>query len=87
MLRRASHCSHARSIIPTVPGTTFDPTAIALGFLFGGIGFVAFRYGRQMQQVPPVVLGIALMMYPVFVSSVVAAIGVCLTGGRWLWRE
>jgi len=24
-----------------------------------------------MQQVPPVVLGIALMMYPVFVSSVV----------------
>jgi len=64
MLRRASHCSHARSIIPTVPGTTFDPTAIALGFLFGGITFVAFRNGRQMQQVPPVVLGMALMVYP-----------------------
>ncbi len=72
-----------------MPGFNFDPTAIALSFLFGGIGFVAFRYGRKMQQVPPVVLGMALMMYPLVVSSVMwlAAIGICLTGGLWLWRE
>jgi len=52
-------------------------------------GFVAFRYGRKMAQVPPVVLGMALMTYPLFVSGVgwVAAIGVGLTGGLWLWRE
>ncbi len=72
-----------------VPGLNFDPTAIALSFLFGGIGFVAFRYGRKMQEVPPVVLGMALMTYPLFVSNVVwlAVIGACLAGGLWLWRE
>jgi hypothetical protein len=72
-----------------VPGLDFDPTVIALGFLFGGIGFVAFRYGRRMQQVPPVVLGMALMSYPLFVRSGLwlTVIGVGLTGGLWLWRE
>jgi len=72
-----------------VPGFNFDPTAIALNFLFGGIGFVAFRYGRKMQQVPPIVLGMALMTYPLIVSNVawLTVIGVCLTGGLWLWRE
>lgn len=70
-------------------GSSFNATAIALGFLFGGIGFVAFRYGRTMQQVPPMVLGTALMTYPLFVTSVgwLVAIGVCLTGGLWIWRE
>ena len=72
-----------------VPGLNLDPTAIALSFLFGGIGFVAFRYGRKMQQVPPVVLGMALMTYPLVVSNVawLTVIGVCLTCGLWLWRD
>jgi hypothetical protein len=72
-----------------MPGLNLDPTAIALNLLFGGIGFVAFRYGRKMQQLPPVALGMALMSYPLFINSVVglAAIGLCLTGGLWLWRD
>ena len=67
----------------------FEPTTILLSVLFSGIGYVAFRYGRKMQQVPPVALGMALMTYPLFVSSAAwtAVIGVCLTGGLWLWRE
>ena len=72
-----------------VPGLSLDPTAIALSFLFGGIGFVAFRYGRKMEQVPPVVLGMALMTYPLVVNNVawLPVIGACLTGGLWLWRD
>ncbi|HEY2388066.1 MAG TPA: amino acid transport protein [Candidatus Binatia bacterium] len=72
-----------------MPGLTLDPTAMALGFLFGGIGFVAFRYGRKMQRVPPVVLGMVLMTYPLVVSNVawLTVIGVSLTGGLWLWRD
>lgn len=67
----------------------FDSTAILLGVLFSGVGFVAFRYGRKTQHVPGVVLGIALMTYPMLVSKPVwvAAVGVCLTSGLWLWRE
>jgi hypothetical protein len=72
-----------------VPGFDLDPTVIALGFVFGGIGFVAFRYGRKMGKVPPVVLGMALMTYPLLVGNVawLAVIGVCLTTGLWLWRD
>ena len=50
--------------VGNVPELNLDPTAIALSFLFGGIGFVAFRYGRKMQEVPPIVLGVALMTHP-----------------------
>ncbi len=67
----------------------FDSSALLLGMLFSGIGFVAFRYGRKMERVPPVVLGMALMLYPLLVSGPgwMAAVGVCLTSGLWLWRE
>ena len=67
----------------------FDVSAMLLGVLFSGIGFVALRHGRKMELVPPVVLGMALMVYPLFVSKPVwmAAVGVCLTSGLWLWRE
>jgi hypothetical protein len=72
-----------------VSGLDLDPTAIALSLFFSGIGFVAFRYGRKVQQVPPVVLGMALMTYPLFITSIVAlvTVGICLTGGLWLWRD
>jgi len=72
-----------------MPGLDLDPAALALSALFGGIGFVAFRYGRRMQRVPPTVLGMALMSYPLLVGGTVwlAVIGTCLTGGLWLWRE
>ena len=42
-----------------------------------------------MQRVPPTVLGMALMSYPLLVGGTVwlAVIGTCLTGGLWLWRE
>ncbi|MBI3770181.1 MAG: amino acid transport protein [Deltaproteobacteria bacterium] len=67
----------------------FDSASILLSVLFSGIGFVAFRYGRKMQQTPPVVLGMALMVYPLLVSNPgwMAFVGIFLTSGLWLWRE
>lgn len=68
---------------------SLDPTILAIGFVFSGIGFVAFRYGRKMELVPPVVIGLALMIYPIFVESTVwlVAIGVGLTACLWLFRD
>lgn len=67
----------------------FDATTIALGFLFSAIGFVAFRYGRKMELLPPTVIGLMLMFYPLFVSGPVwlLTVGVGLTFGLWLFRE
>ncbi len=67
----------------------FDGLTLVLGFVFSGIGFVAFRYGRKMQLAPPVVLGLALMLEPLVVSGALwtSIVGAGLTAGLWLWRE
>ena len=39
------------------------------GLLFGGIGFVAFVYGKRMARWPMALLGFLLMAYPYFVSQ------------------
>jgi hypothetical protein len=64
-------------------------STMLLGVLFSAIGYAAFRYGRKTQATPPLVLGMALMIYPLFVSQPMwmAAVGMGLTSGLWLWRE
>jgi hypothetical protein len=37
--------------------------------VFGAIGFVAFVYGKRMSLWKPMLIGIALMVYPYFVSD------------------
>lgn len=67
----------------------FDPTTLMLGFVFSGIGFVAFRYGRKMELVPPVLIGVALMAFPMFVSGPIwlLTVGTGLTFCLWLFRD
>ena len=66
-----------------------DASQLVVGFVFAAIGFVAFRYGRRMELIAPVLIGLALMTYSMFVSDVVwlTVIGVGLTFGLWLFRE
>jgi hypothetical protein len=48
---------------------TFDPYSILLATVTGGVGFVLFTYGRKQQRLPQLVGGLALMVYPFFVTS------------------
>jgi len=48
------------------------------GLVFGSIGFVAFIYGKRMNLWKPMLCGIALMVYPYFVSDTLV---MCLIGG------
>ena len=43
---------------------------ILWGVLFGGIGLGFFIYGKKQQAVVPLISGIALCVYPYFVSNV-----------------
>ena len=67
----------------------FDTTALVIGFVFGGIGFVAFQYGRKMELVSPIVIGLVLMVYPWFVPGALwtLIVGLALTGALWVLRE
>ncbi|PYL52200.1 MAG: hypothetical protein DMF29_11325 [Verrucomicrobia bacterium] len=55
------------------------------GFVFGSIGFVAFIYGKRMNLWKPMFLGIALMVYPYFISNDLAMIAIGAIGTTCLF--
>ena len=50
------------------------------GLLFGSVGLGFFLYGKKQRVVVPLVCGLALMVFPYFVSNTIllVAIGVVL---------
>ncbi len=67
----------------------FSSANLIGGMLFGSIGFVSFIYGKRMHVWKPMFLGLALMVYPYFVSDDLAlfAIGAVGTGAIFLFRD
>jgi len=57
-----------------------NTAALLWGVLFSSIGLGYFIYGKKQQAAVPLVCGLALMIYPYFVSSTVllVAIGAAL---------
>ena len=60
-----------------------DFTGLMLSFLFGGIGMVVFVYGKRQARFLLMLDGLALMIYPYFVSNWILSlvIGTLLTVG------
>ena len=50
------------------------------GVLFGAIGLGYFTYGRKQRAVVPLFVGIALLVFPYFITNIylLVATGVCL---------
>jgi hypothetical protein len=65
---------------------TFDANAFFLSMLIGGVGFVAFVYGKRMRRLPQMLAGLTLMAYPYFVSNlwVMLGIAVVVLGSMYL---
>ena len=55
------------------------------GCVFGSIGFVAFLYGKRMNLWRPMLIGIALMVYPYFISNDIALYAAGVVGSASLW--
>ena len=51
-------------------------TWLLWGLLFGSIGLGYFIYGKQQRVVVPLVCGLALMVFPYFVSNVILLVGI-----------
>ena len=56
-------------------------SSLLWGLLFGSIGLGFFLYGKKQQAVVPLFCGLALMVFPYFVSNTIllVAIGFALT--------
>jgi hypothetical protein len=74
----------SESIMPVFSGAN-----LIGGLLFGSIGFVAFIYGKRMHVWKPMFLGLALMVYPYFVTDdlMLFVIGAVGTAALFLFRE
>jgi hypothetical protein len=67
----------------------FSTANLIGGLVFGSIGFVAFIYGKRMNLWRPMFLGLALMVYPYFVSNdiVLWAAGIAGSASLWIVRS
>lgn len=64
---------------------SFDANALLASFLVGGIGFVLVAYGKKQARYPHMGIGLALMVYPYFVSNawLILLIGAALCALLW----
>ncbi len=67
----------------------FSTANLIGGFVFGSIGFVAFMYGKRMSLWGPIFIGLALMIYPYFVSNdfILWSAGVAGSASLWFVRS
>ena len=67
----------------------FGTANLVGGLIFGSIGFVAFTYGKRMSLWGPIFLGLALMVYPYFVSNdlVLWIAGAVGSAALWFFRN
>jgi hypothetical protein len=63
----------------------FDAANLIGGFIFGSVGFIAFIYGKRMNLWKPMFLGLALMVYPYFVTNEILLFAVGIIGSASLW--
>lgn len=59
-----------------VMGLDFSVSSLIAGFIFGVIGFWLFKQGKKNVNNPVVVIGMLLMIFPIFVSGAWANWGI-----------
>ncbi len=62
-----------------------DGNALLLSLVIGSVGFVCFAYGKRQGRVPPMIAGAILLVYPYFVSDLLAMAAVAVAVLALLW--
>ena len=67
-------------VISSYEERELDTSSLLWGLLFGSAGLGFFLYGKKQQAIVPLLCGLALMIYPYFVSNTIllVAIGAAL---------
>jgi hypothetical protein len=79
---------YRRSIAKAGGLIVLDTSSLLWGLLFGSIGMGFFIYGKKQRAVVPLVCGLALIIFPYFVSNVLllVAVGVILMAIPYFFR-
>lgn len=67
----------------------FSPYNLLAGFIFGTLGWGAFRYGKQLDLWQPRAIGLALMIYPYFIGQkfLLWGVGIALLVLLWFFHH
>lgn len=67
----------------------FSAAKIFAWIIFGVIGFAVFLYGKKIKSFRPMIIGVALMVYPYFIPGTffLYLVGIALTATLYFWRE
>ena len=70
-------------------GNDFNIALMMAWMIFGGVGFVAFVYGKKEQNYRALVIGLVLMIYPYFGLNTMAnyVVGILLCVALYVFRE
>lgn len=70
-------------------GLDFSPSVLIAGLIFGVVGFYAFRIGKKNSNLKLVILGMILMVYPLFVSGakMTWGIGILLSAAAYHFKD
>lgn len=63
----------------------FDVSSLVASFVVSSVGFVLFIYGKRMSRIPHVAIGLVLLIYPYFISSVLPMLAIALVLVALLW--
>jgi len=65
---------------------SFDPAWVLISLFLSSVGFVAFMYGKRRSRFVHLTLGLVLMIFPYFVTNLVAlsVFGGALLLALWL---
>lgn len=66
-----------------------QPYNILAGLIFGMIGLGSWKYGRSLDRWKPVVIGLALMVYPYFTpwAWLTWSVGIALCVTLWFHHD
>ena len=64
----------------------FTTGGLLAGMLVSSVGFGLFVYGKRQERVPQLLSGLALMVYPMFLTTALPILGVgaAIVGGLWV---
>jgi hypothetical protein len=72
-INQANRCGPGRSD-PKVGEHGLSTASLLWGLLFGSIGLGFFVYGKRQRAAVPMLCGVALMIFPYFVSGIILTI-------------
>jgi hypothetical protein len=69
--------------------SSFSPWALVAGVIFGIVGVYLFRKGKRELNHKVMVIGIVMMIYPLFFTDALPTwgIGIALSGLAYYWKD